>query len=1128
MATFEIRINGVDVTDDVIVKDAEFTSQVSGSPGACKFALKDMGHAYEFVVGQTLTLDVDGVRVWGGWVQNIGRKYFFPYTGEPYPISMIPRSLVIEGVDYNILFRKRFCFDKANPANGLLKSWPEDTHDDVMIRWLCEHDLDLSGDGLDTTTMVEHVGSPNPDAKGNPAAGGWSWEDAMKAIGRYPGGIFYITPGKKLVYTDVDTPSSAYYLTDVPGTIDQWSGGSVVWRDIGTIPDPWQPNNWYDEGQRIDVYGYGYWPIVYAQSSGFSGSTMPDFSENGSPGGTGSTVDNEISWYPVDPWFGGGQNVGPGAIVQPIAYNGHIYEAENYGTTGDTEPAWPTDGGTVLDGVGDPGTGPVLVPDPMSIGYREMEILYNGSNLVTDAMVWGAGQGAKQVRFKRTVDEDAVAAHGLWQVGDFRGDLWRQASVDKRSNSFVYGSPQNKRGGKDDAVSVSVALFKPLFEVAQKVDFTSNVYGYRDVLPIRRMRITFPTTHDARFDLVLSHSIDEPWNTFEYWFPKIRIPPPVIPHERNENNCPVLNYPHDSPALADFYPVFTDDFERETLTQPTGQNGKWVVAYNNGDPPVGTPSPPSIIDGGMYQLVVPEIGILLDRPIGGSVEIICAIDTSAWEPPGYEFWGYQFDLSAGGLRLNFGFRYGQLFVELWSGATPYSPYTTSDQLSRSVVGGVTYVRLVLFQGHYAAAKIWNADDPEPYDWTITSETSPQNIGIQLIVPSMQYYTQPSPELRILGITVLADRMTSTNDTGPILLAGSGSYGSGLLGGINDFLDHNGWRKTWPFSDPLDGYAYAISWGTDSEENLNTATPSHGVGIAFGYFEPGGGAPSNAEQRTSSFNVGQPLGFGWRISNTGRAPNAYLPTKVKIKGKVWASIGRSKGIDTRDLYLTEHNVMVVIIVVPFANGTSEPYWMGDGYWSALGRWAWEGNFHLVSEGGPVGYDFEFEVPFNEFTHPFGWNEGEPTNIEWTVAVWDPLGKLRELDPRGGPFMLGNTGSIQAWTSDIELSATWSLSDLSSTGHFCVPNSSGGSTTEQRFCEAVPIDLISLHELYINGQQWSVQLQNAYQPGTVNVTVDGTEAKPALDFIESSPTDGVVTFLNSFLNAREITVCYFPES
>lgn len=384
-STIAIRVNGIDITNDVVFADAEFSTQASGSPGLCKFRLKDTSYELSFTVGQSLTLDVDGVRVWSGWVQSVKRGFFFPYSGSPVQSRPMARMLSIEGVDYNVLFRKRFCYDKANPANGFLKSWPVDTHDDVQIRYLCEHHLDLSGDGINYTTKVLHVGTPNPDARGNPAGPGWSWGDAMTAIGRYPGAIFYIDPDGYLVYADVDIENAAYSLSDTP-----------------------------------DV-------------------------------------------------------------------------------------------------------------DAGSLGYRDMQILHNGSNLVNDAMVWGVGQGDNHVKFRRTRDQASLDAHGLWQAGDFRGDLWRQASVDHRSHSFVYGSEQNRRGAKDDAISIVATIFRPAFRVADKVRFISRTFGFEDVIPVRSVRVTFPTKKDVKFELTLSHMIDTPWNTMEFWFPPIPKPEVVKP-----------------------------------------------------------------------------------------------------------------------------------------------------------------------------------------------------------------------------------------------------------------------------------------------------------------------------------------------------------------------------------------------------------------------------------------------------------------------------------------------------------------------------------------------------------------------------------------------------------------------
>src|SRR6185503_11111842 len=144
------------------------------------------------------------------------------------------------------------------------------------------------------------------------------------------------------------------------------------------------------------------------------------------------------------------------------------------------------------------------------IGYREFTHVENGAGLVNDAMIWGAGQGSTRVAFARVRDQGSITAHGLWQFGEFTTQLYRQASVNKRADSLVNGSPQSKRGGKDDQVSWTATTYDQSFSVGEKVTIESEVWGISDVVPIRRMTVTFPTKDHPRFDLVLSHEIDDP------------------------------------------------------------------------------------------------------------------------------------------------------------------------------------------------------------------------------------------------------------------------------------------------------------------------------------------------------------------------------------------------------------------------------------------------------------------------------------------------------------------------------------------------------------------------------------------------------------------------------------------
>jgi len=1000
-----IKVNGVDITDDVIFRDAEFNSQVSGSPGACKFRLKDMEYAYEFVVGQTITLDVDDQRVWGGWIQSIQRQYFFPYATAPHqrsvrpysdkypcgdpldaqPVIVVPRALVIEGVDYNILFRKRFCYSKSKPANPTLKSWPSGTWDRVMIEYLCGQNLDLSGDGIDYDTLVETVGQPNPDAKGNPAGGGWSWENAMKAISRYPGAIFYIDPDRKLVYTDVDTPNAEYKLTDTPVALDE-------------------------------------------------------------------------------------------------------------------------------------------------LGYREMEILYNGANLVNDAMVWGAGQGAKRVKFKRTRDQASIDAHGLWQIGDFRGDMWRQASVDKRSRSFVYGSPQNKRGGKDDAISVSVALFTPTFRVAQKVDFTSGVFGYNDVLPIRRMRITFPTPVEARFDLVLSHAIDEPWDTFEYWFPKIKLPQIVIPNIDFES-CPVPSLGAPTfPPLTNLVPIFSDDFDRVSGQPNNGDCGSWADGGWSSDPVVADPS----FTQGVGMSVFVDRTIMLKNPVSGAIVIIAAINPSGWA--GSLGGGLRiFSGTSGGLQVYLrasvpGTASGRvavgnigadpdLFPNEANSESAVSPYLYS------VLTRPFYVRAVWWPGYGMYAKVWRQGTREPFDWTVTYATGS--------------YADHSDDPTYVAPATSQIRFHPVNAGS--YLQGISVWGSqaesdryGMLPITTD-VGYLGWAHSY-WCEPIDdGRVYAVSWGTESESRTS-GTASQQISIAWAALgiDYGPGYVSGASSSMSYYYF------------IDRSPNGTvliderfrtsLPSRTKISGTLTVSCSQSGGVGADRKWM---DVDVPVSIYGF--GPDKPDFIGSDAELTLNteqgssgggftnQWApftwsaplWHGVVRVRANGSPSSTTVEWEAIIPEDQPELS------AGFSLSVAMSWPLDILKGLDPSGGPFMLPNGGSISATVgSELSINAMYEVIPCGS--HFCDPSNSGGSTKEERRCEVIAVDKDTLQATIDSGDNWAITLQSGYLPGSVMVFVDGLPVRPALDYVELDYQVGTIAFLNNFVNAAMIEVCYFPDT
>jgi hypothetical protein len=368
MSTVAIRYDGVDITSKVVFKETEFNSFVNGAPGPFSIKVKDVGFSYNFVSGKEVTLDIDGVRHFGGYCFKVQPAFVFSVD-----MAKFRRFWILTGFDYNILLQKRLLYNHADPAQTELKRWPVGSHDDVVIKYTFDNYTDLGADGV-TYAGVEHIGTPNPDKEGTIGSSSWSMAQALASLNRGISGIWFINPDKDLNFVDVDTPSNPIGLSD-----------------------------------------------------------------------------------------------------KPVA--------------------------------GD------------SVGYRNFTRVINGTNLNNDQLLWGIGLGGKAAVFSRAQDAPSIAEHGRWQAGELNNSLFRQTSADLRASTFVYGTPQSKRGGKDDQISWAATTFQPIFRIGEKVNIESQVFGVSDVVPIRKVKITFATKTKPQFDLTLSHEIDEPWDIFEWNLP---------------------------------------------------------------------------------------------------------------------------------------------------------------------------------------------------------------------------------------------------------------------------------------------------------------------------------------------------------------------------------------------------------------------------------------------------------------------------------------------------------------------------------------------------------------------------------------------------------------------------------
>lgn len=233
VSTVSIRIDGVDVTDDVVIESASFQSIADGQYGEANIVIDDLAHVYsgdDIKTGMTLELYIDGTREWDGWVFTVKRAWPLDADDTSVP-STTPRLWKIRGYDRNLLFQKRFMYRVAQPDDDSgFKIWPTETTDKAAIEYALEHYVDLSGDGL--TFDIESVASPGPYEDftlGYVAAPlGTLFEDAAKITGA----VFYISPQRVLKYVDDMTVTAPYVLTDTPTGV-----GQVGYRDLNAIAD---------------------------------------------------------------------------------------------------------------------------------------------------------------------------------------------------------------------------------------------------------------------------------------------------------------------------------------------------------------------------------------------------------------------------------------------------------------------------------------------------------------------------------------------------------------------------------------------------------------------------------------------------------------------------------------------------------------------------------------------------------------------------------------------------------------------------------------------------------------------------------------------------------------------------
>jgi len=214
----DVSLGFIDITNDVLYAETTFESQMAAIPGTFRVVVSDPGHTHSFTTGREITLDVDGARLYGGYVLNVSKEYFFPADDTTIPAATKGRKWVLSGVDYNILLEKRVLYNHTNPLKSISTVGTGGIYDGAVIRTYFTTWFDaLTGFNFTNATNIEDVHQHTTGY--TPPTPGTTMKEVLDQMGAY-GAVFYIDADKNFHFHDVQDTAAGWGFSDNPSLGD--------------------------------------------------------------------------------------------------------------------------------------------------------------------------------------------------------------------------------------------------------------------------------------------------------------------------------------------------------------------------------------------------------------------------------------------------------------------------------------------------------------------------------------------------------------------------------------------------------------------------------------------------------------------------------------------------------------------------------------------------------------------------------------------------------------------------------------------------------------------------------------------------------------------------------------------
>lgn len=226
-ATALVTYDGNDITSNVLFESATFTTVARGEPGQFEFRVKDPGSSLSFATGKEVTFSLNGTKVFGGYIMQIGRTFAFPdkTTGS--------RIWVLRGTDYNILFDKRVLRNEADYLSHLPKV-PATKMDGAAIKYAIEGYTDLAELYTDTIDNVDYYNNDGVTVGAYPQQGS-TVRELMTDPAFKSGAVYYISADKHLHYHGLESSVALWGFSDDPDRVNTFPMHEVDVTEDGSL-----------------------------------------------------------------------------------------------------------------------------------------------------------------------------------------------------------------------------------------------------------------------------------------------------------------------------------------------------------------------------------------------------------------------------------------------------------------------------------------------------------------------------------------------------------------------------------------------------------------------------------------------------------------------------------------------------------------------------------------------------------------------------------------------------------------------------------------------------------------------------------------------------------------------------